>query len=176
MRRSGLWLMIFVAAFGGLVGAGPDGRPSFEGKDVWVPTVDPVAGPMSNAKIRIVLEKVGKIHQGEPGYWQVIYRNRLLLVVTDEAADRMRIVTPVIESEKLEAEDMRMLLEANFESALDARYALYRQYLWSVFIHPLRSLREESLIDAMNQVTRLADTFGSSFSSTDLFFGSPDQP
>jgi len=34
-------------------------------------------------------------------------------------------------------------MQANFDSALDARYAIAKGKLWSAFIHPLSELNEE---------------------------------
>ena len=42
--------------------------------------------------------------------------------------------------------------------------------MWCVFIHPLKALSEEQVIDAMSQVYYGAMTFGTTYSSTDLVF------
>ena len=65
---------------------------------------------------------------------------------------------------------LRKSLEANFHSALDVKYAISDDVMWSIFVHPLRELTENQLINALSQVYQAAETFGTSFSSTGLIF------
>lgn len=69
-----------------------------------------------------------------------------VLIVTDAAADRMRVMVPIRSAAGLEPEELMRLLQANFDSALDARYAVAQGKLWGVFIHPLRALEPQELI------------------------------
>jgi hypothetical protein len=84
-------------------------------------------------------------------------------------------MTPIIEEENLDLSDMKLLLEANFDRALDAKYSLYQGLLWSSFTHPLQELTVEQLKDAIKQVATLADRYGDTYSSTDLVFGSSNE-
>jgi hypothetical protein len=59
---------------------------------------------------------------------------------------------------------------ANFHSALDVRYALSDEIIWSVYTHPLESLSPDQLKDAISQVYMAAVTFGTTYSSSDLVF------
>ena len=129
------------------------------------------AQDMTNAKMDTVFKKEATEVEGEPGVWQLMYGGRLLLAVTDSSANRMRIFTPIIETKDLEPGQKEKMLEANFHSALDAKYSLYQGYVMSVFTHPLKELTEHQLMDAMRQVVSLADTFGSSYQSMELIFG-----
>ncbi|HBB55695.1 MAG TPA: hypothetical protein DCZ49_05860 [Hyphomonadaceae bacterium] len=95
-------------------------------------------------------------------------------VVTDPAAGRMRIVAPVAPQSALNAGLMTRILQANFESALDARYAIAQGALWATFIHPLLPLTDEQAVDGLGQTVTLVLTFGSSFSSGGLSFGGGD--
>ncbi len=132
---------------------------------------------MTNAKLEKILhrvsEQVDRIPGSEdvPGKWKIVFMQRELFVITDEAANRMRVMTPIIEEENLDTEDLKILLEANFNRALDAKYSLYQGFLWSSFTHPLQELTVEQLKDALKQVATLADRYGDSYSSTDLVFG-----
>ncbi len=132
---------------------------------------------MSNSKMEKILHReaqdVQRMPGSEevPGRWQVIYMERTLYIITDELANRMRVMTPVIEEGHLEMEDYKLVMEANFDRALDAKYSLYQGYLWSSFTHPLQELTVEQFKDAMRQVATLADRYGSSYSSTDMVFG-----
>jgi hypothetical protein len=56
-------------------------------------------------------------------------------------------------------------MQANFDSALDARYAIAKETLWSAYIHPLSTLSDEDFLSGLGQTVNLVDTFGSSFSS-----------
>lgn len=125
---------------------------------------------MNNVRLQELIEEIAERVEGEPGYWVVTTESREILVITDEAADRMRIMTPVLEEGDLASEDLKVLLAANFDRALDARYAVARGYLWSAFIHPLSSLSEEQFLDGVQQVVALAENYGGSYSSTDLVF------
>lgn len=109
---------------------------------------------------------------GEGGTWQLFYGNRVVFILTDPAHNRMRIFTPIGAEQDLEVGQQRAMLEANFHAALDAKYSLYNGFIVSVFTHPLQELTPNQLKDALSQVVALANNFGSSYSSTDLIFGS----
>lgn len=128
---------------------------------------------MDNKKLNKILEEVSDSIQGQEGYWQFKYFDRLFLVITDKKNNRMRIVSPIIEEEKLDETYYKKCLEANYHSALDVKYAISEKLLWSVFIHPLKELSENQVKDAIQQVYSAAATFGYSYTSTDLVFGSP---
>jgi hypothetical protein len=90
--------------------------------------------------------------------------------MTDENHNRMRAMMPVVQADALSAEDLRTLLEANFDRALDARYAIFNGALWSVYIHPFRELGEAQFEDALRQVSTLAERYGTSYSRSDMSF------
>ncbi|MEO0425337.1 MAG: hypothetical protein AAF184_23575, partial [Pseudomonadota bacterium] len=69
---------------------------------------------------------------------------------------------------------LRRLLQANFDTALDARYAIARDTLWATFIHPLSPLTEDQLLSAISQTLSIALTYGSTFSSGVWAFGGGD--
>lgn len=126
---------------------------------------------MSNARMHEIFTEEADEMEGEQGVWQLSYGGRLLLVITDSSANRMRIFTPVFEQTMVAEGQMEKMLEANFHSALDAKYSLYEGYVMSVFTHPLKELNKGQLVDAMRQVVILADTFGTTYQSTDMIFG-----
>ncbi|MEM9917519.1 MAG: hypothetical protein AAF990_05450 [Bacteroidota bacterium] len=125
---------------------------------------------MSNQRMDKILREQAEAVEGQIGGWQVTFKNRLLLIITDERANRMRIFTPIAEQQYLGEEGMVKLLEANFHSALDAKYCLYDDFIISVFTHPLQELTEGQFVDALKQVATLADNFGTTYSSTDFIF------
>ena len=126
---------------------------------------------MTNEKIENILTKVTDSVRGYPGYWEVLYKERQLLCLTDESHNRMRIISPIIETEAIQKELLLDVLTANFHAALDVRYAISQGFLWSVYIHPLKELEDDQLESAVNQVVNAADNFGTTFSSTEMIFG-----
>jgi hypothetical protein len=97
-----------------------------------------------------------------------------VLIVTDARADRMRAMVPIRSVEGVTAEEMERLMQANFDSALDARYAVAQGRLWSVFIHPLAALEKDQLISAIGQTVNLATTYGSLYTGGAMTFGGGD--
>jgi len=77
-------------------------------------------------------------------------------------------------ADTLTPEDLTRIMQANFDSALDARYAIAKDILWSTFIHPLSTLHDRQLIEAIGQTVNLARTYGSSYSSGLLLVGGGD--
>ena len=126
---------------------------------------------LDGTRLEQLIERQARIVDGESGFWRVEIGDQELFVIADESHDRLRIMAPVAEDSALDEHELRTLLSANFDRAIDARYALGDGYLWSVFVHPLHDLSDELFCDGLRQVCRLADTFGTSYSSTDLIFG-----
>lgn len=92
-------------------------------------------------------------------------------VITDERADRMRIIAPIISTKDLSKDDLLNLLEANFDRALDAKYTVFEDAVWATFVHPLSTLTRQELVSAVKQVAALRNTYGSTYSSMDVVFG-----
>lgn len=97
-----------------------------------------------------------------------------VLIVTDPRADRMRAMVPIRSAAGLTAEDLERMMQANFDSVLDARYAVAEGRVWAVFIHPLRSLRRAQLISGIGQTVNAATSYGTLFSSGAGQFGRGD--
>ena len=95
-------------------------------------------------------------------------------VITDPAAGRMRIVIPIVMETSLGPERIKRIMQANFDSALDARYALAQGVLWATFIHPLSSLSDEEFLSGLSQTLSLVATYGSTYSSGLFVFGGGD--
>ncbi len=126
---------------------------------------------MSERKVEKVFKKLNLEIEGDEGVWMVNFSDRWVLVFADDSADRMRIFTPVISRDEIGSDEWERMLEANFHTALDAKYGLYNEYVISVFSHPLSYLDEFQIISALEQVVNLADTFGTSYASTSILFG-----
>lgn len=126
---------------------------------------------MNNQKLEKLLTPHTDSIQGFEGRWQLRVNDLIMVVLTDEKSDRMRIIAPITEVSKLDEGLLLDCLTANFHSALDVKYAISDGLLWSVYVHPLSILTEMEVNSALQQVYRAAATFGTTFSSTQLLFG-----
>lgn len=130
--------------------------------------------PMSIARLDTLIRRAGENVQKAGTRWVFQLSGTQVHVVSDPRADRMRIVVPVREVSDLDARELYRLLQADFESALDARYAIAQEMVWSVFIHPLRTLDDAEFLSGLGQTVNLAKTYGKSYSSGFLSFGGGD--
>mgnify|MGYP001822516001 FL=1 len=97
-----------------------------------------------------------------------------VLVIVDPLADRMRAMVPIRAVDGMTPEDLERVMQANFDTALDARYAVANGRLWGVYIHPLSPLRRDQLISGLGQTVNLALTYGGLFTGGALSFGGGD--
>lgn len=95
-------------------------------------------------------------------------------IVFDVGANRMRILVPIASASALDSGDLMRMMQANFDTALDARYAVANGRLWSVFIHPLSQLEKAQFVSGLAQTVTLARNYGSSYSSGGVVFGGGD--
>lgn len=112
--------------------------------------------------------------QRQGGAMQFTVEDVPVIIVTDERADRMRAMTPIRSADALTPEELARMMQANFDTALDARYAIANGRLWSAFIHPLSPLERTQFISAIGQVVNLALTYGSLYSGGGVAFGGGD--
>ena len=89
---------------------------------------------MTNEKLNSIYETVSDSIQGKNGSWEFYIENVAFLSLTDVNSNRMRIISPIIDSDKLDNSLMRAAMVANFHTALDVKYAVSDGILWSVFI------------------------------------------
>ena len=97
-----------------------------------------------------------------------------VLVILDPASNRMRAMVPIASADGLTEGDLARMMQANFDTALDARYAVARGRLWSVYIHPLAELQDAQLISGLAQTVTLAQTYGTLYSGGAQAFGGGD--
>ena len=128
----------------------------------------------SQAMIDTALKKIDKDIKRETNVWQFKLGARQVIVITDPVAERMRIMVPIGDAGLLSPELLTRLMQANFDSALDARYAIAQDVLWGTFIHPLTSLDEKGFVSGLAQAIAVAENFGGSFSSGAVVFGGGD--
>ncbi len=126
---------------------------------------------MTQARMEdLVRERVQRV-RGVSGQLEFTYLGRSMAVISDRAHDRMRIIAPITDASALTAEQVARVLEANFHTALDARYGTSGGTLFAAYIHPLSTVTEAQLESALRQVATLAATFGSTYSSGELSYG-----
>ncbi len=153
-----------------LAGVAQDGNPE-----------DGAAVPNESRGPRMTAERLGELitrvddealHQGATWFFHI--EGLETVVVYDVAADRMRIIIPIVASEELLAEDLQRVMQANFDSALDARYALGQGTLWGAFIHPLGTLTDEEFLVGIGQTVNVVLSYGSNYSSGLFIYGNGD--
>lgn len=98
----------------------------------------------------------------------------VVTLVFDINADRMRLFSQIAPSDGLSGPQLRRLMQANFDTALDARYAVAQGQLWSTFIHRLTSLTQDDFVSALAQTVTLVKTYGTTYSSGAMSFGGGD--
>ena len=97
-----------------------------------------------------------------------------IVVIADPGADRMRAMVPIASAEGLAADDLMRMMQANFDSALDARYAVAHGRLWGVFIHPLAPLEKDQFLSGLVQTITVARTYGNAYTGGAAIFGGGD--
>ncbi len=129
---------------------------------------------MTHSTLGRLLERVLADLEGSEGFWHGQRDDVTVYVISDVEHDRMRIMAPVGELRVKDAGFLTILLRANFDRALDAKYALRNKELWSVFMHPLSTIAPDDLGTFVDQVVRLVKNTGSTYASSELVFGVED--
>ncbi len=129
---------------------------------------------MNNARLDEIIKRVDENAKGQPGFWSFIVENVEVQVVTDERSNRMRIISPILKTSSLDEKTLYRLMQANFDSVLDARYAIANGILWSTFIHPLGQLSDEDFLVGLGQTVNSVITYGSTYTSGLLSFQGGD--
>jgi hypothetical protein len=130
--------------------------------------------PMTASRIGELIKRLDEKAEKSEGRWFFNIEGTELIMMLDERADRMRIMSPIIQSKEIPKDQLYRMMQANFDTALDARYAVAKDHLWSVFLHPLRSLTDADFVSGVGQVINLSDSFGKSYSSGVLIFRGGD--
>ncbi|MBT5219953.1 MAG: hypothetical protein HOM16_10810 [Woeseia sp.] len=95
-------------------------------------------------------------------------------VIYDIAADRMRIVMPIGSTDGISNDELIRVMQANYDSALDARYAIANEQMWGVYIHPLSELSDDEFLTALGETANIVISYGTSYSSGLFMFGGGD--
>lgn len=130
---------------------------------------------MTLSKLEKVLQKVSSNVIINQQKWSFSIENVSFIVVADSLHNRMRIISPIMKSSGLTEELKTASLIANFHTALDIKYAISDDFIWAAFIHPLKELSEEQIMNAISQVYYGNVNFGTTFSSTSLIFNNTEK-
>ncbi len=129
---------------------------------------------MNNTTLELLIKEHLTAVKGAPGRWVGEFEDTPVMVLTDPDHDRMRIMSPVKQmGREPDPAELQRCMEANFASALDGRYALYKGVLWAVFLHPMSEFRGGRFAKVLRQVSNLAASHGHSYSSGELEFAPP---
>ena len=156
--------------------------PQAQSQDPAPEATPPEAMPSENDEGTMTLERMGEIiarldpeaETLRKGVWRFTIEQAPVFIVTDETNNRMRILVPVRSATDMTPEEVTRVMQANFDSALDARYAIAKDVLWSAFIHPLRTLHDKQFIAGIGQTVNLAATYGTTYTSGLLTYGGGD--
>lgn len=130
---------------------------------------------MTTSALSKLLDSYLKDLEGQAGFWRGNRDDVPVFVFSDDEHDRMRLMAPVGVVEELDPDLLHVLLQANYDRALDARYAMRNKELWVVVVHPLATLATDDLPSLFDQVVMLVKNTGTTFASTELVFRSfPD--
>lgn len=142
-----------------------------------IPTQAPSADALNRLEqLAVLIDRIDEnAERGAAGtIWRFKVRARTVTVVADLRADRMRIMVPIAPISLLSPELAQRLLQANFDTALDARYAVAQGLIWGTFIHPLTALSDDEFLSGLGQTVNIATTFGTTFQSGALTYGGGD--
>lgn len=129
---------------------------------------------MTNERLNTIITKIDPEFRGQPGFWQLRVNDIGIQIITDTNADRMRIIIPIRKADELDKDELYRVMQANYDSALDARYAIGQGILWSSFVHPLSSLTDRDFLSALGQTINTAISYGKTYSSGMFTFGGGD--
>lgn len=137
---------------------------------------DPTATepPMTLGRMAEIVQAIDPEAASQGNSFQLTINDVPVMIITDPQADRMRAMVPIRSAAGMTPEEMARVMQANFDTALDARYAVARGRLWAVFIHPLSPLERDQFISGLGQSVNLALTYGSLYTGGALSFGGGD--
>ena len=150
-------------------------EPKPEEKTEQAPKTPVYEGTRTLEQMGIIIKRLDtEAKEPRKGYWRFVIEKTPVVVITDAKHDRMRILVPIAQAETLSQTQLTRMMQANFDTALDSRYAIAKGVLWATYIHPLRALYIRQFISAIGQTVNIALTFGTTYSSGQLSFKGGD--
>ncbi len=176
MKKTAVFITCLFMMMGGstIIGLAGQATPNPPEKPQTETPQVPQKNKMTNAKLLELIKRIDAKPAGQMGNWQIKFEGHMVQIITDEKADRMRMISGVAKTDKMGKDQLYRIMQANFESALDARYAIAQEVVWATFIHPLSPLSEKEFFSGLGQILSLARTYGTTFSSGVFVFGGGD--
>lgn len=132
-------------------------------------------GAMTVDKMDVIIKRLDANAKNiRKGSWTLTVEKTNVIIITDGTNNRMRILVPIRKVEGLSSQELIRMMQANFDTALDSRYAIANKILWATFIHSLSTLHERQFISAIGQTVNAALTYGTTYSSGELSYGGGD--
>lgn len=141
---------------------------------LWGGLVAAQDSPMTAERLVGIIQGIDPEASVTPSGVELTIEDIPVLVVFAPAADRMRAMVPIASVENVSAEEMNRMMQANFDTALDARYAVAQGRVWGVYIHPLGALERDQFLSGLAQTVNLARTYGTLYSGAAQVFGGGD--
>jgi len=135
---------------------------------------NPLVGPMTASKLMTIIRLIDSEARVSTNAAELTIQDIPVIVIADEGADRMRAMVPIRSASELDDKELMRLMQANFDSALDARYAVADGRLWGVFIHPLAPLEHRQFLSGLLQTVNVARSYGTAYSGGGVTFGGGD--
>ena len=98
---------------------------------------------MTQARMVEIVKELVEETEGPDNSLSFVYDGIAITMVSDVNANRMRLLAAVIDVEQLTEEQILATLVSNYHLALDARYAIGGNVLYSTYIHPLSPLTKD---------------------------------
>lgn len=130
--------------------------------------------PMTMARLAQIIRVLDPEAQAQGAAIEFTLDDIPVIVIADARADRMRAMVPIASADGLGPDDLMRMMQANFDSALDARYAVANGRLWGIFIHPLSPLEKDQFLSGLVQTVTVARTYGTGYTSGGAVFGGGD--
>lgn len=114
---------------------------------------------MKTAEISSILERLFNsedINHDVEEAWQIKNSQIHLLVILSEDHTWLRLLSPIAAANQAQSL-LPQLLEDNFDTTQEVRYAINQNVLWGVFHHRLASLTLEDLESAIASLTSLVE-------------------
>lgn len=167
-RRAALSVILGCGAASAMAQTLPDPVPEA------APVPESLGPPMTLSRMAEIVFALDDAAQSRGNAFEMVIADVTVLIVTDPNADRMRAMVPIRPTEGIAPEELSWMMQANFDSALDARYAVADGLLWAAYIHPLSPLTQEQFISGLGQTVNVAKTYGSLYTGGAMQFGGGD--
>lgn len=117
---------------------------------------------LDNARLDALIRSLDGVSdniESEPGFWLFQYQGRPVYVVIDPANSHLQIMAPIVPVNMLNHATLIRTLQANFSATNEARYAIAKGLVWSVYVNSLATLVGPEFVTSLKQVVSTAAKF-----------------